>query len=232
MSTSPSLSPSLPAPQVAAATAGLEALPFRYDEASGNILHRHLPGEPLSAGSDPAAASAAAATEREARARESARQQGEAQARAGFEEQLGRERAGIAAAISQFACERAAYYQKLEEEVVKLSLGIARQILHREAQVDPLLLMGIVRVALERIEGATGVELVVHPQNSSDWRRFLASRMEPAELPEIVEDPAMPADRCAIRTSMGTTELGLEVQLKEIEHGLMDLLAARPKESL
>jgi hypothetical protein len=29
---------------------------------------------------------------------------------------------------------------------------------------------------------------------------------------------------------MGTAELGLEVQLKEIEQGLMDLLAARPQE--
>jgi len=28
---------------------------------------------------------------------------------------------------------------------------------------------------------------------------------------------------------MGTAELGLEVQLKEIEQGLMDLLAARPQ---
>jgi hypothetical protein len=29
---------------------------------------------------------------------------------------------------------------------------------------------------------------------------------------------------------MGTAKLGVEVQLKEIEQGLMDLLAARPQE--
>jgi hypothetical protein len=29
---------------------------------------------------------------------------------------------------------------------------------------------------------------------------------------------------------MGTARLGIEVQLKEIEQGLMDLLAARPRE--
>jgi hypothetical protein len=28
---------------------------------------------------------------------------------------------------------------------------------------------------------------------------------------------------------MGTAELGMEIQLKEIEKGLMDLLAARPE---
>ncbi len=29
---------------------------------------------------------------------------------------------------------------------------------------------------------------------------------------------------------MGTTEVGVEMQLKEIEQGLMDLLAARPQD--
>ena len=43
--------------------------------------------------------------------------------------------------------------------------------------------------------------------------------------------PAMALEQCELRTSMGTAELGLEVQLKEIEQGLMDLLAARPQEN-
>jgi flagellar assembly protein FliH len=168
------------------------------------------------------------AADRETRARELGRQEGEQQGRARFEEQLSLARAAVASAISQFAHERATYYQKLEEEVVQLALGIARQILHREAQVDPLLLAGIVRVALEKIEGATGVTLLLNPRNAADWRHYLSMRMEPADLPEIVEDAAIEPDRCTIRTSMGTAELGLEVQLKEIQQGLMDLLAARP----
>ena len=115
--------------------------------------------------------------------------------------------------------------------MVQLALSIARKILHREAQVDPMLLAGIVRVALEKIEGATGVVLQVHPQHAADWRKYLALRMEPGDLPEIVEDPALPPDQCRLRTSMGTAELGMEVQLKEVERGLMDLLAARPTEA-
>jgi hypothetical protein len=55
---------------------------------------------------------------------------------------------------------------------VQLALSIARKVLHREAQVDPLLLMGIVRVALERIEGATGVTLAVHPEQVPEWRQL------------------------------------------------------------
>jgi len=199
-----------------------EVLPFCYGEVSpGAALGFPPPG-------GDAARSNREAVDREARARALGRQEGEQQGRAHFEEQLALARAGVAAAISEFARERGAYYQKLEEEVVKLALGIARQILHREAQMDPLLLAGIVRVALEKIEGATGVTLLVNPGNAADWRHYLSTRMEPADLPEIVEDSAIEPDRCTIRTAMGTAELGLEVQLKEIEQGLMDLLAARP----
>ena len=46
---------------------------------------------------------------------------------------------------------------------MQLALAIARKILHREAQVDPLLLAGMVRVALEKIESHTKVSVRVHP---------------------------------------------------------------------
>jgi flagellar assembly protein FliH len=170
------------------------------------------------------------AAEREVQARALGRQQGELECRAKFEEQLGRERSAVAAALADFARERGTYYQRLEQEAVQLSLSIARKILHREAQVDPLLLMGVVRVALEKIEGASGVVLAVAPQQAPGWQRYLSTHLDPGTMPEIVEEAAMPPERCTLKTSMGTAELGLEVQLKEIEQGLMDLLAARPGE--
>jgi flagellar assembly protein FliH len=225
MSSSPRralVSPPAPRPSPGAQ---LEVSPFPYSEVAGSTS-QPLPGR---GGSDSPALVAQVA-EREARARELGRQQGELEARAKFEELLGRERASVATALTDFARERAGYYQRVEEEAVQLALSIARKVLHREAQVDPLLLMGIARVALEKIEGATGMVLAVHPQQAAEWRRYLAGYMEPGALPEIVEDPALAIECCQLRTSMGTAELGMEVQLKEIEHGLMDLLAARPRE--
>jgi flagellar assembly protein FliH len=233
MSSSPSRAPIpswLPAPEP---RKPLEAVPFPYDEAAPAGGHTLPP-----VGSAPAGAGGAAAPgvtsqllERENQARAQGRQQGELESRAKFEEQLARERAAITAAIAEFARERAVYYQKIEPEVVQLALSIARKILHREAQVDPLLLMGVVRVALEQIEGVTGVVLAVHPQRAAEWRRYLASFMDPKNLPEIVDDPALAAERCELRTSMGSAPLGVEVQLKEIEQGFADLLAARPGQS-
>ena len=192
--------------------------PFHYDAVSSTSRGAAGFGVP-----DPAQAA-----QRENQARLQGRQEGQAESRKGFDEQLARERSGIVSALAQFTRDRAEYFAKIESEVVQLALSIARKILHREAQVDPLLLAGIVRVALEKIDGATGVTLRVHPENARDWRRYLATHLEPADLPEVVEDAAQPLDQCRLETSMGTAAIGLEVQLKEIEQGLMDLLAARP----
>jgi flagellar assembly protein FliH len=160
-----------------------------------------------------------------------ARQEGQTDARKTFDDQLARERASLASALAQFTRDRATYFQKVEGEVVQLALSIARKILHRESQLDPLLLAGIVRVALEKIDGTTGVVLRIHPQNAVPWRQYLTSHLEPSDLPEMVEDPAQELDRCTLETSMGTAVVGMEVQLKEIEQGLMDLIAARPGSS-
>ena len=238
MSSSPSPAPETGSSPVAVSE--FQAEPFSYGEAVLRPGQTNFPLVPLpknepdpppaAAGTTSAPASSAAdVMQREAQCREEGRAQGLAESRAKFEEQLGKERAGVVKAIGDFSRERTAYYEKIEEEAVRLALSIARKILHREAQIDPLLLMGIARVALGKIEGATGVALLVHPQRAAEWRKFLAAHMEASDLPEVVEDPLLAPEQCVLRTSMGSADLSLEVQLKEIENGLMDLLAARPK---
>jgi flagellar assembly protein FliH len=225
MSSSPSRAAVEAVPRVPEFSPALE--PFPYDSITPGVSPRVADGLEGSAGPADAVAAAEAA-HRETQARAQGRQEGLSEARKIFDEQLGRERASLAAALAQFTHDRARYFQKVEGEVVQLALSIARKILHREAQLDPLLLAGIVRVALEKIDGATSVQLRIHPENAADWRRYLATQLDPEDRPQIVEDPAQPVDRCTLETSMGTAMIGLEVQLKEIEQGLMDLLAARP----
>jgi flagellar assembly protein FliH len=165
---------------------------------------------------------------REQAAREDGRRDGEASARAEFDRQLDNLRKNIAAAIEQFAAERREYFLAAEREIVQLALAIARKILRREAQIDPLLLAGMVRVALEPMAQATRVSVRVSPHLVSDFRVFFARHMQ-ERPPEIVEDPTLPLDHCVLHTELGSTEIGPEIQLKEIEQGLLDLQAARPR---
>lgn len=221
MSSSPRRAPALP-PSEPAPGRPLEAEPFLYSDVQAERCP-YARTDPAEGGAECASEAAAA------QAREAGRQQGECEARVKFEEQLAQARIGVAKAIADFASERAAYYRKIEREAVQLALSIARKVLQREAQVDPLLLMGMVRVAMERIEDSTKVVLAVHPQRAAAWREYLLANVGAGGIPEIVEENALPLEQCELRTSMGSAALGLEVQLKEIEQGLADLLAARPQ---
>jgi flagellar assembly protein FliH len=170
--------------------------------------------------------------QREKAAHELGRREGEAEARAGLEKELGRNREAMAEMLTAFARERQSFYEKVEPEVVNLALNIARKILHREAQIDPLLLAGLVRVALEAIEFSTQVTLRVHQRLLPSWKDYFARHIDPRDLPALVEDPTLEESRCVMETHLGKTELGWEVQLKEIERGLLDLLAQRPPASV
>jgi flagellar assembly protein FliH len=166
------------------------------------------------------------AKEEQARAR--GFKEGESQARARFERELAAEREAISKSLHEFAREREGYFCRVEVEVVKLAVGIARKILHREVQVDPLLLAGVVRVALEKLAAGTSVRLRVHPDHVYAWHDFFANQQDHRPAPELLGDSTLGTGHCVLETALGSTELTLEAQLAEIERGFFDLLAQRP----
>ena len=60
------------------------------------------------------------------------------------------------------------------------------------------------------------------------WREYFAQAREHFPVPELIGDPELEPSRCILETEIGTTEIGLDTQLKEIEQGFLDLLAQRP----
>lgn len=162
---------------------------------------------------------------------EQGRKQGQQEVRAEMAAALLQEREQIARALHAFDAERGHYYRRIEGEVVQLALAIARKILHREAQLDPHALAGIVRVTIEGMDAGTKVSLHVAPREAADWRHYFAGQMEGELALDVHEDPALGAGECRIETALGATEVGFESQLKEIGTGLLDLLAERPGSS-
>ena len=168
---------------------------------------------------------------REARARKEGREEGIAQGRTEFEKRLAGEKQALAQTVREFAREREAYFQRVEGEVVGLAVAMARKILHREAQVDPLLLAGVVHVALDKLAAGTRVRLKVHPSQIPAWQSFFSQQPDLPAVPDLLGDANLGPGRCLLETELGSTDLTLESQLKEIEQGFFDLLAQRPKES-
>jgi flagellar assembly protein FliH len=140
-----------------------------------------------------------------------------------------REREKLAEAVRQFRVAKERYFADVEQEVVKLALAIAGRVLHREAQIDPLLLAGVVRVALEKMADRSGVVLRVAGADVEAWEGVFRA-IQASERPRVTEDARLERGECVLETKMGTVELGVQVQLQEIEKGFFDLLNHKPVE--
>jgi flagellar assembly protein FliH len=154
-------------------------------------------------------------------------QQTEERLRIQYQQQLGAERAPLAAAVSTFTTQRESYFARAEAEIVQLALAIAAKILHREAQVDPMLVATLVRMAVEKMREGSSVNLRVGVGEGSRWKQCFAVQGKGACV-EVIEDPELSDHDCLVETELGTANFGLDTQLKEVERGFFDLMALRP----
>ena len=150
--------------------------------------------------------------------------EGESRARTLTNDELDRERKRVADTLAQFENERIQYYSKVESELVQLALSIAAKILHREAQVDRMLLASLVRIALQKLQQSTNIILKVPVGETATWQKYF----QDISGLQVFEDELLQASDCILETDVGSAHLGVDAQLKEIEKGFFDLLAQRP----
>ena len=114
------------------------------------------------------------------------------------------------------------FLHEAEHELVRLALAIAARILRREAQMDPLSLIGAVRVALGQLAATIQVRLRVPAAESGLWTETLAHIPNLRVKPAVIPDDSMQLGDCRIETEMGSVDLGLHAQLHQMEMALLD----------
>lgn len=110
-----------------------------------------------------------------------------------------------------------------EEGLVRLSVGIARRILHRELSIDPDALTGLVKAAFQRLDQREIHELRTDPAGAPVVRR-VAEGLGLAQQLKIVADPALRPGSLVIDTTHGHLDASIESQLNEIERGFVDIV--------
>src|ERR1700733_7314968 len=125
--------------------------------------------------------------------------QTEARLKAEYEERATGEADKIRKALEDFQVERKDYFSRVESDVVHLALAIAAKILHREAQVDPMLIAGLVRVAIDKLHDGSSVSVRVAPAEAEKWKACLASPSNGASV-AIVKDENLSALDCVLET--------------------------------
>ncbi|HZP04905.1 MAG TPA: FliH/SctL family protein [Terracidiphilus sp.] len=136
-------------------------------------------------------------------------------------------RAPIATTLQEFAEQREDYFNRVEAEIIQLSLSIAAKILHREAQVDPMLVATLVRIAVEKMRDNSNIIVHVGAGRGNTWKRYFAGFPNLSHV-QVAEDPKLSEQDCILETELGSANFGLDSQLKEVEQGFFDLLALRP----
>jgi len=151
--------------------------------------------------------------------------EGEARGRHAAAQQLQAAVESLARAAAEILGLRAQVRREGEEDVVKLSIAIARRILHRELTVDPGALLGLVKAALEKVDARDLKRIRAHPEIAP----LLTRKLDDIGLPKRVEvtgDPSLEPGAAILETSRGTLDASVDTQLSEIERGLFDLVGA------
>jgi len=169
----------------------------------------------------------AESAERIKRERADATQQAEQRLRQEYEGKLQAARGTVATALSAFEEQRSEYFARAEAEIVQLALAIAAKILHREAQVDPMLVETLVRIAVDKLREGSSITVRVGRGRASQWKEYFAAHSTAARV-EVVEDAKLSENDCLLETELGVANFGLDTQLKEVEQGFFDLMALRP----
>jgi flagellar assembly protein FliH len=127
--------------------------------------------------------------------------------------------ARLARTIDDLAVTRARALAEADNDIVQLSVAIARRILRRELTVDPDSLAGIVKAAIERIPAQEISRVRIHPDDAGCLQKH--TRME------VCPDPSLERGSIVVETARGNLDASISTQLAEIERGLTDMLRRR-----
>jgi flagellar assembly protein FliH len=191
-------------------------------------VRREVEAEDIPEPSSPAVSEAEIAAAYE-RGKQEGRREAAQQAAERLAQAVAAERAKIQKAVEEFQQSNSEYYGKVELQLVHLAMGIAGKILHREAQVDPMLVAALVKLATDNLKQGSHVQINLRPNEVASWKGYFEREGNGRIAVTFVEDATLAPGECVLHSDVGTAELGIAAQLKEIENGLFDLLAQRPK---
>ncbi|MGA2211651.1 MAG: FliH/SctL family protein [Bryobacteraceae bacterium] len=149
--------------------------------------------------------------------------QGEAAARAALEEPAKAAHAELLRAIAGLAEMRAVIYKEAQADLLRLSMAIARRIVHRELLVSPDILQSIVSVVLDKLDRQEVHRVRVHPAMAARLDEGLKSLSHQRPI-VVAGDPTLSVGACIFETGRGNVDASIDSQLGEIERGLADRL--------
>jgi flagellar assembly protein FliH len=132
--------------------------------------------------------------------------------------------AALVEATQQIEQSRAGLEAEALQDVVELSLAVARRVTKRQAELDPLVLQENLRDALRLVVHAADLRIAIHPSQRAALEEALpALQLEFPQLAHValIDDAGLAPGGCRVHTRGGKIDAGLDAQLDRIVADLM-----------
>jgi flagellar assembly protein FliH len=104
-----------------------------------------------------------------------------------------------------------------EIEIIDLSLEIARKVIGSEMALNPAMVAGVIKTALEKVDLSERITVKINPV---EYEHLMKSVPDYLKDVWIVADSNVPKGGALIETDSGTFDARIEAQMEEIENNL------------
>jgi flagellar assembly protein FliH len=126
----------------------------------------------------------------------------------------------LAGAVDEVSSTRQGMIRRTEKQVVELAMAIAKQMLQRELNVDRGLLLGMARVALDRLGDFEAATIRLHPDDHAMVTASPDRTWASAQL-TVVADASIERGGCLVQCEAGLMKVGLDSQFVELARTLL-----------
>lgn len=163
-----------------------------------------------------------------------ARAEGLAKGMQAAEEAYRAKLARLERAAERLQAERTQFFDRLEPELVRLSVAIAEKIIQRELELRPETVVDIVRCAVKRLREREALRVSVNPadfERVREARDDLLATIDGIRKLDVLEDRRVDRGGCVIESPTGTLDARIRTQLDQVARGLGDAMAESGRES-
>lgn len=119
--------------------------------------------------------------------------------------------------IHSFASPMEELDEQVEEEMVSLSIAIARQIIRRELQASPDEVIAVVREALAALpSSARRVRIYLHPEDSALVKETMSISSGGDQHWQLVDDPVLTRGGCRVEAEHSRIDATVEKRLNAV----------------
>ena len=129
----------------------------------------------------------------------------------------------LSRSLAELGSLRSRIRRDAEKDLLKLSIAVARRVLHRELTLDPESIEGLIKVALDKLQSRDACRIRVHPEQEAAIRAALDRASNSSKM-ELIPDASLQPGDVLFETQHGTIDASIETQLREIERGFADRL--------